>query len=57
MELIFDWNDYTFVDLYELIIESSLDQDNHLMKLLNVSIELLHRETSDLDVHKMNRTL
>lgn len=57
MELIFDWNDYTFVDLYELIIESSLDQDNHLMKLLNVSIELLHRETSDPDVHKMNRTL
>lgn len=57
MELIFDWNDYTFVDLYELIIESSLDQDNHLTKLLNVSIELLHRETSDPDVHKMNRTL
>lgn len=57
MELIFDWNDYTFVDLYELIIESSLDQDNHLTKLLNVSIELLHRETSDQDVHKTNRTL
>jgi hypothetical protein len=48
---------YTFVDLYELIIELYLDQDNHQVNLLNVLIALLNQEILNPDVHKMNQTL
>ncbi len=48
---------YTFEDLYELIIELYLDQDIHQELLLNVLIALLHQEILNQDVHKMNQTL
>lgn len=48
---------YTFVDQYVLIIVLYLDQDNHQDLLLNVLIALLHQETLNQDVHRMNQTL
>jgi len=48
---------YTFLDLYEVIIELYLDQDNHQVILLNVLIALLHHKILNRDVHKMNQTL